>query len=208
MPARVDVLFDGELSVRSDVDTPNRSSADPGGSRSSINTVRSPNVLDLGYALAPKNTGSASGMSWPGWPKRGKYHQPRSTAMNVVTMVATVSSSNLQKSMLIAGCYLWVNRCTLAHHPSSKFSRFIVVLCVSPAVAECLRGTTRYPTRSRAINETLHRTNSPLRNYCLSKRSHKLVETVCQNPPRTHLGTFPITIGKSSYRTQDMATVH
>ncbi len=34
--------------------------------------------------------------------KWGKYHQPRSTAMNVVTMVATVSSSNLQKSMCIA----------------------------------------------------------------------------------------------------------
>jgi hypothetical protein len=31
------------------------------------------------------------------------------------------------------------------------------------------------------------------------------VETVCQNPPRTHLRTFPITIGKSSDRTQDMA---
>jgi hypothetical protein len=32
----------------------------------------------------------------------GKYHQPRSTAMNVVTMVATVSSSHLQKFMCIA----------------------------------------------------------------------------------------------------------
>jgi len=63
MPASVDVLFDGELSLPFDVDIPNRSSADPEGSRSSMTTVRSPKVLDLGYALAPKNTGSASGMS-------------------------------------------------------------------------------------------------------------------------------------------------
>lgn len=63
MPATVDVLFDGELSLPSDVDTPNRSSDDPGGSRSSMTTVRSRKVLDLGYALAPKNTRSASGMS-------------------------------------------------------------------------------------------------------------------------------------------------
>ena len=36
MPASVDVLFDGELSLPFDVDIPNRSSADPEGSRSWI----------------------------------------------------------------------------------------------------------------------------------------------------------------------------
>ncbi|MEG5062607.1 hypothetical protein QUB33_03175 [Microcoleus sp. B3-A4] len=42
MLASVDVLFDSELSLLSDVDTPNRSSDDPGGSRSSMTTVSCP----------------------------------------------------------------------------------------------------------------------------------------------------------------------
>jgi hypothetical protein len=81
-------------------------------------------------------------------------------------------------------------------------------LRLSSPMVERLRSTTRYSSRSTTVNEALHRTNPSIRTNCTRRRSHELVEAVCQNPSRTHLRTFPIAIGRSSGDARDMATVH
>lgn len=58
-------------------------------------------------------------------------------------------------------------------------------------MAECLRGTTRYPTLTRAINETLHRTNPPVRTYCLSRRSHEESRDRLPKPSKNALTNIP-----------------
>lgn len=128
--------------------------------------------------------------------------------MNVVTMVARVSSSHLQESMCIAQDATFELMDALLLTRKAQSLADLSLSCVFrrqwSSVYEALQDTR--PDRQQLMK--LYIAQIPQSEPIVLAGDHtRKVETVCQNPSRAHLRTFPIPIGRSSGDARDMVTV-